>query len=614
MFSPKPVPADHKCYSRAFLLGYQHIYQPDETITSRFSGYLLTLRSSNTTISPTPTPQKKVTQNSSFPKRNLFDQGQAQGLSQGQGQGQGQIGGGGSTEQTTGPTITRSLNTPIKKLSQGDNKTPVRSDIKHTVNRPCSGEQLPLTPLKSPRIVDSTTPPVSPRSSATPTPTISPRPVTATPPISPRTTNPTPVISPQVSVLPVSPRAQTGTGVTPTVGGAGGVPLYRPRRLDSSSGGSTGSSSGSNTHRGGADQTGGEQHQQSRFADMFGYTNTAVVAVESEQTPSVSDVSQVNTGLTKLSLSSLSDTQCSSPSVKGQRLSSSETILGKKNGSTSPSVVRYQGSIPGLHINGYTPPGHGNTNNGQPVYVQVVSGDVGLNLSSPTKSLSKGAVSTITRTPVKNITTATPVKTPLSVGKIGSAQRPISPLDDQRLIQRQKQVDYGYRTVGYLRYRLMVSKEKRKPEHPRTPKKTQGCSKRSWDGQLKKWRRDLHLWDPENMEDFKSYLNTDFQTIVKNHPELTEIARSVRDKLNNPHNPNAKDDDEADESIDDAEEEAYTSSMSAADGNIDIIDTTTGAVSTLTTDVSLTSSQSNTPRSPPETNHRIDKVARTLVF
>jgi hypothetical protein len=52
-----------------------------------------------------------------------------------------------------------------------------------------------------------------------------------------------------------------------------------------------------------------------------------------------------------------------------------------------------------------------------------------------------------------------------------SPVRPISPLDEQRLAQRQKQIDYGYRTVGYLRYRLLVAKDHRKPEHPRTPKK-----------------------------------------------------------------------------------------------------------------------------------------------
>jgi len=116
-----------------------------------------------------------------------------------------------------------------------------------------------------------------------------------------------------------------------------------------------------------------------------------------------------------------------------------------------------------------------------------------------------------------------------------SPARPISPLDEQRLAQRQKQIDYGYRTVGYLRYRLLVAKDQRKPEHPRTPKKTQGCSKRSWDGQLKKWRRDLHLWDPDNADAFKALLNSDLVvSIIAANPELAEIVDIVREKMDNP--------------------------------------------------------------------------------
>jgi hypothetical protein len=116
-----------------------------------------------------------------------------------------------------------------------------------------------------------------------------------------------------------------------------------------------------------------------------------------------------------------------------------------------------------------------------------------------------------------------------------SPARPISPLDEQRLAQRQKQIDYGYRTVGYLRYRLLVAKDQRKPEHPRTPKKTQGCSKRSWDGQLKKWRRDLHLWDPDNADAFKALLNSDLVvSIIAANPELAEIMDIVREKMDNP--------------------------------------------------------------------------------
>ena len=33
-------------------------------------------------------------------------------------------------------------------------------------------------------------------------------------------------------------------------------------------------------------------------------------------------------------------------------------------------------------------------------------------------------------------------------------------------------------------------------QHPDTPDVKQICSKRSFDGQVKKWRRQLHFWDP----------------------------------------------------------------------------------------------------------------------
>jgi len=136
---------------------------------------------------------------------------------------------------------------------------------------------------------------------------------------------------------------------------------------------------------------------------------------------------------------------------------------------------------------------------------------------------------------------ATPFRSPMTSSSGSkyspskSPARPISPLDEQRLAQRQKQIDYGYRTVGYLRYRLLVTKDQRKPEHPRTPKKIQGCSKRSWDGQLKKWRRDLHLWDPDNTDAFKALLNSDLVvSIIAANPELAEIVDIVREKMENP--------------------------------------------------------------------------------
>jgi len=69
---------------------------------------------------------------------------------------------------------------------------------------------------------------------------------------------------------------------------------------------------------------------------------------------------------------------------------------------------------------------------------------------------------------------------------------------------RQKQIDFGYNTLGYARYVELVPKARRsrdKNKHPRTPDAKQVCSKRSFDGQVKKWRRLLHAWDPPVEED-----------------------------------------------------------------------------------------------------------------
>jgi hypothetical protein len=41
-----------------------------------------------------------------------------------------------------------------------------------------------------------------------------------------------------------------------------------------------------------------------------------------------------------------------------------------------------------------------------------------------------------------------------------------------------------------------LNREQRKKGDPKTPNKYQICSKRSWDGQVRKWRRQLHFYDP----------------------------------------------------------------------------------------------------------------------
>lgn len=106
-------------------------------------------------------------------------------------------------------------------------------------------------------------------------------------------------------------------------------------------------------------------------------------------------------------------------------------------------------------------------------------------------------------------------------------------IDAHQIEQRKKQVDYGHQTLGYIRYRLLVPKEKRSRDDPRTPKKSQACSKRSWDGQIKKWRRDLHKWDPEDPVAFMSWLESEFVVqIIQNNigSEILELLTKVKER------------------------------------------------------------------------------------
>lgn len=68
----------------------------------------------------------------------------------------------------------------------------------------------------------------------------------------------------------------------------------------------------------------------------------------------------------------------------------------------------------------------------------------------------------------------------------------------KKLASRQKQIDYGKNTTGYSLYTSQIPRNQRKRgDHPWTPNKYQLCSKRSWDGQVRKWRRALHKFDPD---------------------------------------------------------------------------------------------------------------------
>jgi len=214
-------------------------------------------------------------------------------------------------------------------------------------------------------------------------------------------------------------------------------------------------------------------------------------------------------------------------------------------------------------------------------------------------------------TPFKSPSTSSGNK--YSPSKSPHSPLPFSPLDEQRFMQRQKQIDYGYRTVGYLRYRLLIGKDQRRPEHPRTPKKTQGCSKRSWDGQLKKWRRDLHLWDPDNVDAFKSLLNSDLVvSIIAANPELAEIVDIVREKMDNP-NADYEDDYEEELSYEPPQPQPQLPLQST------IITTTTDIKATVVlVQKGLNNNTEKIPSPPPprmDEDAKIQsKVARTLVF
>lgn len=60
---------------------------------------------------------------------------------------------------------------------------------------------------------------------------------------------------------------------------------------------------------------------------------------------------------------------------------------------------------------------------------------------------------------------------------------------------------YSLKALCFLHRQLRRKISTRISKHPETPDVTQICSKRSFDGQAKKWRRELHLWDPEEEED-----------------------------------------------------------------------------------------------------------------
>lgn len=91
-------------------------------------------------------------------------------------------------------------------------------------------------------------------------------------------------------------------------------------------------------------------------------------------------------------------------------------------------------------------------------------------------------------------------------------------LNDQRLSpslgKHMRIVYWPWCSLSHLLFMLnrvflwlnLFHREQRTKEDPNTPDKFQMCSTRSWVGQIKNWRRKLHVWDPpsEGQEDLFS--------------------------------------------------------------------------------------------------------------
>jgi hypothetical protein len=83
--------------------------------------------------------------------------------------------------------------------------------------------------------------------------------------------------------------------------------------------------------------------------------------------------------------------------------------------------------------------------------------------------------------------------------------------DAETLRKRQKKINFGKVTPEYQRYIQEVPRKERQPYHPKTPNKFRKCSRRKFDGLIKKWRKILHVWDenPDALPEFRYSMEND---------------------------------------------------------------------------------------------------------
>jgi len=98
--------------------------------------------------------------------------------------------------------------------------------------------------------------------------------------------------------------------------------------------------------------------------------------------------------------------------------------------------------------------------------------------------------------------------------------------DEKKIKNRQKQINFGKNTIGYETYLKQVPREKRTKAEPWTPDKTQKCSKRSWDGQIRKWRRQLHKFDPLHKSDEEEIVIDIFEELEEYNEDENSISDS----------------------------------------------------------------------------------------